>query len=579
MSTGGKAAIGNTTDNGSAVQALQASNPNMSGRDIARTMREQRSQNGAAGLLQITPGAAQDAAWKVGASETTHGQTVTGTMVGRGQRVTGDEPSTCRPITGTEYVGTEMARGFCQTQPAPGPSKVEVNTTSRGNTVSGNKMGRGANMTGNEPGGCNRVTGNEYIGSGEAHTFCGDPAAESGTSRVTSSATRKGKILTGDEVGRSDKVTGDEHGARRDPTGSQYAAPGGGSAPKKVGMSMTLRGGSLTGTMIGRGQHVTGDEPGSCKNVTGDEYIGQDQYNGFCKTTPRPADNKSGVSETLTGKYVTGTLTGRSMRVTGDEPGSCKTLTGTPYASADQFEVFCNPEQAAVASARRRRLHGTPGMNLTGLQPGTNGVMTGAQAGACKPVSGTPYVGADQYAASCPATAADTASPDFPQAVDGNAPWQQFSINTPSGGAQQALTAGGITGSRYETGRVTGSFGKGEGKLTGTEQARFDRNQAPVPMPATERIQGRDKSRISGEGIDTGLTITGDDWGRGSNITGTEGMSATKRNPTRREGSVTAMAVSQKRNETMTVPVSKVTGSSGNTEKGSLITYSGGARG
>ena len=40
-----------------------------------------------------------------------------------------------------------------------------------------------------------------------------------------------------------------------------------------------------------------------------------------------------------------------------------------------------------------------------------------------------------------------------------------------------------------------------------------------------------------------------------------------------------AMAVDNKRNEEVTLPVSKVTGSSGNTEKGSLITYSGGARG
>jgi hypothetical protein len=35
----------------------------------------------------------------------------------------------------------------------------------------------------------------------------------------------------------------------------------------------------------------------------------------------------------------------------------------------------------------------------------------------------------------------------------------------------------------------------------------------------------------------------------------------------------------QKRNDTMEPPVSRVTGSSGNTDKGSLITVSGGARG
>ena len=45
---------------------------------------------------------------------------------------------------------------------------------------------------------------------------------------------------------------------------------------------------------------------------------------------------------------------------------------------------------------------------------------------------------------------------------------------------------------------------------------------------------------------------------------------------------MTAMAMQQqviKRNEELPVPTSKVTGGSGNTEKGALITYSGGARG
>ncbi|MCP5436825.1 MAG: hypothetical protein H6960_01565 [Chromatiaceae bacterium] len=45
-----------------------------------RKIRTDRSE--AAGA-RISPRAAQDAPWKVGASETSHGQTVTGTMVGR----------------------------------------------------------------------------------------------------------------------------------------------------------------------------------------------------------------------------------------------------------------------------------------------------------------------------------------------------------------------------------------------------------------------------------------------------------------------------------------------------------------
>jgi hypothetical protein len=82
---------------------------------------------------------------------------------------------------------------------------------------------------------------------------------------------------------------------------------------------------------------------------------------------------------------------------------------------------------------------------------------------------------------------------------------------------------------------------------------------------------------VTGEG--SGLKVTGDDWDRGDRVTGTEGPSARRRNPSR-SGSMTAMVMlQQKRNEEVTPPVSRVTGSSGNTDKGSLITVSGGARG
>jgi hypothetical protein len=94
-----------------------------------------------------------------------------------------------------------------------------------------------------------------------------------------------------------------------------------------------------------------------------------------------------------------------------------------------------------------------------------------------------------------------------------------------------------------------------------------------------EELEGRVKSRITGEGQDAGLKITGDDWERNQSVTGTEGRSANLRNPTIRMAMANASSVEQKRNEELPMPNSKVTGGSGNTEKGSLITYSGGARG
>ncbi len=590
QSTRGKAGV--SANGMTAAQTARAANPELSGRELAQTLRAQRSQRGNAGQKKSQPtgrvrpgkpsatGEATDQPWKVGASETTYGQTVTGTMVGRSDRVTGDEPSTCRNITGTEYLGADIFRDFCEVEPSKAPRKVRQSPTGRGNRVTGNEVGRSTRVTGDEPGTCKRVTGTEYVGADQSEAFCGTKP-ETSPARISLAETRKGKAVSGSNVGRSPKVTGDEPGAGREPTGTQYMQAGNGNYPPKVGSSQTLRGGSVTGTMVGRVAKVTGDEPGSCRNITGDDYVGQEQYQGFCTTTPAPQDAKVGVSQTFKGETVTGTQTGRSGKVTGDEPGTCKAITGTPYAGAEQYRSYCDADAGTTAAARTRRQTSTPGSVMTGQQPGIGGKMTGAERGACEPLTGTPYVGADQYADACPATPADSNSPDFPQPL-GGAAWGQFSVAAPSHASQSDATHAAVTGSRYEQGHITGPFDKAAGRVTGTEEARFGRGNGaapPAPPNTAETVGGRVKSRVTGEGMDAGPKITGDDWDRGDRVTGTEGSSAKGRNPTRR-GPMSAMAAAQaKRNEEVPEPMSRVTGSSGNTERGALITYSGGARG
>jgi hypothetical protein len=597
MSSRGKQAANGK--NMSTAQSTRAMNPNISGRELAQMLREQRSQTGKTEKTNTTPcgpqrknktreGTIADANWKVGSGETSHGQRISGTMVGRSEQVTGDEASTCRTITGTEYLGADIFREFCDAEGSKSPRKVSVTSTSHGNSVSGNSMGRSEKVTGNEPGSCKHVTGNEYISSNESDAFCGR-TIDTGPSKITRSQTQKGQSVTGNNVGRSSRVTGDETGSNRDLTGTQYMQKAEGGAPAsipgKVGNSATLRGSNISGTMVGRGKKVTGDEPGSCRNVTGDDYIGQEQYTGFCKTTPAPTDRKVGVSQTMTGKPVSGTLTGRSGRVTGDEPGTCKAITGTPYAGAEQYKSYCDDKSKALASARMRRPASTAGAPMTGLQPGIDSTMTGNDKGRCESVSGTPYVGADQMAQVCPSEPASPNSPDFPQMLD-QAPWGQFSVSSPNHASQTTESHDAITGTQYEKGQITGPFGMASGKVTGTEEARFGGNRQLTPaagmsMPTQDMVAGRTKSRITGEGMDAGPKISGDDWDRGDNVTGTEGLSATRRNPTRRGGnqSMAMEQIAEKRNEELAEPVSKVTGGSGNTEKGALITYSGGARG
>ncbi len=590
QSTRGKAGI--SAGGMSEAQTARAANPTLSSRELAQTLREQRSTRGKTctggkcrptGKVRKKPeaGGATDQPWKVGVSETSHGQSVTGTMVGRDKDVTGDEASTCRAVTGTEYLGADVFRDFCQAEPQKTPMRTGLSATGRGNAVTGNEVGRSKKVTGDEPGTCKNVTGTEYVGAGQSEAFCGTPTKPAQMGSVMSE-TRKGKTVTGDNVGNSDKVTGNEAGANRQLTGAQYVrGEEVREIPAKVRVSETLRGGHVTGTAVGRSQKTTGDEPGACRNITGDDYVGQEQYSSFCGAEVKPTDQKVGVSGTFGGQSVTGTMEGRAKRVTGNEPGTCKAVTGTPYFGMENYSS-CEAPATQSAEARMQRNTSVMGKNLTGQQPGVGGVMTGDNKGACEPVTGTPYQGADQMAQACPATAAEPNSSDFPQAV-GDTGWGEFSVAPPAHAAAVDENTG-VTGSRYEQGLITGPFGMASGKVTGTEDARFGSgsvnstsvNEVVEPPMVHERV----KSRITGEGMDAGASITGDDWDRGDRVTGTEGSSAIVRNPTVR-GPMNAMVnkvIADVKSEAPQ-PVSLVTGSSGNYEGGSLITYSGGARG
>ncbi|MCG6975681.1 MAG: CsoS2 family carboxysome shell protein [Acidiferrobacterales bacterium] len=500
---------------------------------------------------QRIQGAAQDANWKVGASGTSHGQTVTGTMVGQSGKVTGEEPGAAGEITGTDYDGADVPKT---------PRKVSVTSTASGNSISGTNFNRSAKVTGDEPGTCKSITGNQYVGAGQVNEFCGT-SANGGT-----------KTITGNNPARAGRVTGGHRVANRNSNAAKSvtSSANGARGWAKGKQSTTLLGGTVTGTRIGRGSSVTGDLRGACLSITGDEYVGQEQYNAFCETTPVKTERKVNVSTTMRNKLVTGTLQVRDSKVTGDEPGTCQAVTGTPYSGANSYADYCDADANAAAMDRVQRGRATPGMPMTGLQPGIGGKLTGAGKGACESLTGTPYVGTDQFADACGTDAGN---------VEGA--WGQFTVDAPSHASRSAAEHSAMTGAEYEPGRITGSFGKANGKVTGTEEANFVNGVSSAAGYVPTTVDSRVKSRITGEGQDSGLKITGDDWDRNEHVTGTEGLSATRRNPTRRStsGAMAMESGKQKRNESMAPPSSKVTGSSGNTDKGSLITYSGGARG
>jgi hypothetical protein len=574
---------------------------------------------------------------KVGVSTTSHEQRVTGTEVGRSQRVTGDEPGACRGITGTEYLSAERYAEFCSTRPQPHPAKVNVSPTPKGKSVSGTTVGRSDKVTGNEfgsdrqltgtgymptaadtapdkvavthtaqgktvtgtavghtgkitgdePGACRGITGTEYLAAEQYQGACSTQAPKH-PRKVSVMATRDGEAISGSNVGRSEHVTGDEPGACRAITGNQYYTQSDFAplcktpSPQKVSLMHTLAGRSVSGTEVAPSPKLSGDESYGCKPVTGIDYIGADQLQAICPvgTQIQPVA-KVKVDQTLRGSQVTGSDVGRAERVTGNEYGGCSPVSGSSYVGRGQFAGFCAAPDLDKQQARVRDIGVISASAVTGDRPGSGGsVMTGDERGACEVISGTPYVGVDNMAGACPTSgrfmsrARNFDVPERPAAP------QDFSIASPARSAQRERSFDTLTGTGFNTERITGPVNKANGLITGTPEFRH-RDTAAAQVEQADTVAAA--RRLTGEGRETSR-LTGDSWDSETRVTGTEGTSSLIRNPSQR-GTPRGMGVNaqvfrdREIVEPVVVPDSRVTGSSGNTGKGATVTLSGGARG
>ena len=412
--------------------------------------------------------------------------------------------------------------------------KVEFGTTLSGTTVSGSLLERNSKITGIDSGTCRAITGTEYIGAEQYGALCSSTPQPS---------------------------------------------------PAKVGLGMTGRGQRVTGVDASRGDKVTGTELAANKAVTGNEYLSVDKLESSASSRPAPA--KVGMSATRSGMSVSGTEVGRSVKVTGDEHGSCLAISGTEYAGSDQFESFCDATQQAASRALMISRGAHAG---TGSSVDTGNKVTGAERGESIALSGTPYSTTSQRVsqrgannnphplARGPANAPRETAPETqPPIAQGT-----FSIVTPAR-TGQASNANKISGTAYGAiGRITGPVNLATGLVSGTPEFRYQDGSAPVAAPARAAPQATDaaRNRLTGDGREGGFAITGAAWRRNESVTGTEGAFS-QRNPTIRGEQRSAMigASQLKDRERPELPVSKITGSSGSDAKGSAITCSGGARG
>lgn len=399
--------------------------------------------------------------------------------------------------------------------------------------------------------------------------------------------------VTGSTLDSTRKVTGTEVGACRGITGTEYLAreqveaycqtPAAAAAPRKVSVMSTRGGQQVSGSDVERAAKVTGGDRGLSHAITGTEYIGSGSLPaGGVAAPPVAPVAKVGLDQTWRGQAITGSQIGRSSRVTGDEPGGCAAISGTPYIGRGQYTTHCDAPQLAAQQAHVRSEASIPAAAVTGDRPGAGGaVMTGDARGSCAPVSGSPYVGRDNAPANCPeGSGRFVPRRPPPQPVPVAPAPQDFSIRPPS---RQAYERGSqtVTGSAFSNQRITGPVNKAGGLITGTPEFRHS-EAPPAPAPQADVAGGpTGAKRLTGEGSQAGARVSGDAWQASGRITGTEGASSLARNPSQR-GTTREMGMNARQFrdvERAAQPESRITGSSGNTVKGATVTLSGGARG
>lgn len=198
------------------------------------------------------------------------------------------------------------------------------------------------------------------------------------------------------------------------------------------------------------------------------------------------------------------------------------------------------------------------GSHVTGDTPRHTKRVTGTQRGAERHITGTPYYRANAEGA--------VKTGGIERAAYG------FSVRSPQRASQLQADAGASRAPSAE-GRVTGTFARGEGKITGNQEFHFS------PRPAADHGA---RAKVTGEGRVEGPTITGSAWTENSNVTGTEDYIAAERNPSERagQGHGFASAGKFKGKGNHAEPTHHVTGMVGWSPKAAArVTVSGGAKG
>jgi hypothetical protein len=220
-------------------------------------------------------------------------------------------------------------------------------------------------------------------------------------------------------------------------------------------------------------------------------------------TSPAPIKVEQG--NTLSGNLITGTQLERTSKVTGIEGGICRAITGTEYIGAEQYGALCAstpaPAPAKVGVGSTSR-----GQRVTGTELGSSKQVTGDDHGACQSVTGDEYLSSEQFVSFC-----GTKSTPGPAKVG---------ISTTSTG--QRVSGSDVGRSSKVTGDELGACAK----LTGSEYYVPDESGSvcqgsgvPHKVSVMSTVRGRP---VTGTDLSASKGVTGSEYGACSGVTGAE---------------------------------------------------------
>lgn len=564
---------------------------------------------------------------KVGVSVTASGSAVSGTEIGRSPKVSGDEHGSCQTVTGSEYLGSERFTDFCENKGLnkPAPKVVSGRSQNHGVTITGSDEARQNPTTGSEAGAHRTITGSQYTETTSRNLSSYSSQRSNMPGRMERPESSGDSGVTGSEYSAYDAVTGSDYSFSSPSFSYSRANSEPAEVPQKVGVDTSCSGQRITGNLVDRSAKVTGNEQGSDKHLTGSQY-------GRNSCT-RPSKIPS--THAFAGGRLTGNRAEHDPKINGDGLSGCQPVTGTELQGMEPAPDHCTTTQAPIAKPDSAGFDNTANMAGNAIQPRTQPAVIQPTT---PPQADMP---ADLYAQTAALPATEQAAQLAVRAPQGaccescaarqlaeqaglihamSAHHQHlYTPPQPMVAPGNAIHSNPVYGNS-RPGMITGPDSLAAGMVSGTPESRYPQQmvqptvqhvppsaaQQPAEAPAqyaqqpaypnghvhpdsnghtalSQPAQSATARRITGEGREGGLPITGDNWARGEQVTGTEGHWAQGRNPTLQTASQPAIPGAH-RNKEISRPaaaqsLTPITGSSGSCDSGAQVTVSGGARG